>query len=163
MKTFIKLFLVSLALALITSGISLIGNLNLIWIAVIALFVAEFEYYGVVVAVVAGGAFDIMMGDNVGLTGFAVLVALTIYVLIHGLGLITSDWQKILSIFVIYVFTYAVEFLVKVVLGELNTFNVDTILFILRNAIPGVILTIITFTFIQNWKKHNLNKATVKL
>jgi cell shape-determining protein MreD len=163
MKKALRLIVLSIALALLSNAVTLIGQFNLIWIVVIALFLAEFEDASVITAVLAGFLFDLMMGDNTGITGVAVLVGLGLYILVYSLGLITGKTQKIFSSLIIFFLAGLTEFFIKYVLGEVSALNWEIVWALFKRSLLALVFIAAIYLLIENWKDRNLNKNTVKL
>jgi cell shape-determining protein MreD len=163
MKKALRLIVLSIALALLSNAVTLIGQFNLIWIVVIALFLAEFEDASIITAVLAGFLFDLMMGDNTGITGVTVLVGLGLYILVYSLGLITGKTQKIFSSLIIFFLASLTEFFIKYVLGEVSALNWEIVWALFKRSLLALVFIAAIYLLIENWKDRNLNKNTVKL
>jgi hypothetical protein len=163
MKKIIKLIVLSLIIALLNNAFSFLGELNLIWIVAAAVYVAEFELSGLIVAVLGGSLFDFFMHGNVGITGISILGGLIFYVLIYSLGVITNDIQKIVGLLVVFFLANLLFFFIEYVLGELSYYDWDIVLFSLRRTAINGILSVVVYMIAINWQQEESSKNVVKL
>jgi hypothetical protein len=163
MKKVLRILLLSIILALLSSGAGLVVNLNLVWVVAAALFVVGFEMSAVVIAVLSGFLFDVMMGANVGITGLSIILGLGVFALINSLGLITSNAQKFISVMVVFFLAGIVNSFVKYVLGEFSIFNWMVIGNVFQEKLFGALLSGIVLLLIESWKDRNQDKNVIKL
>lgn len=163
MKKTLKIIVASVVIALLNSGLSFAGNINVVWIFAVAFFVADMESTGVLIAVLSGFISDMLMHGGLGMTGLIILFALVLYVIVRSIGICHRIWQKVLVFFMVMFVAYLIEYLIKMLLGDGPGLSLSGIYYCAGRTLPGAVLSSVIYGAIVFWREQHPERATVKL
>lgn len=163
MKQTLKIIAVSILIALLNSGLSFAGDINIIWIAAVSFFVADMESTGVIIAVLAGFISDMLLHGGLGTTGLVILAALVLYVIARSIGICHRTWQKVLAFFMVIFAAYLFEYLGKLLFGEGPGLSWNGIYYCAGRTLPSAVLSSVTYGIIIFWREQHPDRASVKL
>ena len=120
----------AIAAALLSVGLSFIGDLNLVWIVVIVLMLSELEVMAVIFAVVSGFFMDVFLHANIGATSISILIGLAFYVLAKSVRIGGRVYEKVLLVIIVLTVSFVVDAVVRDLIGDgsLVTLSVEYLL-----------------------------------
>lgn len=163
MRKVVLLILASVVLALLNLGFSFVSEINLVWVAVVALMVVGFEDLGIAVALVAGIVFDIFLHSNVGTTSLAILIPSGVCVLARFTGFGERLWQKVILVFVMLLFAGLIASLELALLESIPFELVGDFGDRVTSAILSGLVTLGVYGAILIWSERHQTRRSVKL
>lgn len=163
MKKTLKVIAACVFIALLNSGLSFVGDINMVWIFAASFFVADMESTGVLIAVLAGFVSDMLLHGGLGMTGLVILVSLVLYVVVRSIGICHRTWQKVLAFFIVMFAAYLIEYLMKMLLGDGPVLSLNGIYYCAGRTLPSVVLSSVIYGVIVFWREQHPERATVKL
>jgi len=163
MKRTLRIIAVSVVVALLNAGVSFAGDVNLVWIASVSVFVAEMEGMGIMIAVLAGFISDMLLHEGLGTTGLVILFVLVLYVAARSVGICHRTWQKILLLFLMTFVAYLTEYLMKSLSGEGTGLSLSAVYYCAGRTLPNAVLSTVVYGIIVFWVEQHPERAVVKL
>ena len=162
MRTFLAVLIGSLVLAFLSIGLSYIGYVELLWVAVVALFVSDHEDEALGIAVLSGFLFDVMMHGNVGFTSLSILAGLAVYIAAKGFGFADRAWQKVVVVVLVFVTAFLVEFGLRSIVDPVG-FDIVMVRVIAVSVGVNAVLTGIGVFVVREIDRRISTSGTVKI
>lgn len=162
MRTVIIIIAGAMITALLNFALSSQGYVNLVWVAGLAVIIADFELAGIVFMVLAGFLFDVMVLGNVGITSVSAAIGAGVYILAKGFGVTDRIWQSVLWVLVALMASFAADAVLETLLSDRHL-SLDLSGYWLRSVAVNAVLVGITYAVIQGIRRRAGRNTSVRL
>ncbi len=163
MKTFLKILIIAIVVAILNVCFSFLGSFNLVWIIGLALFAVDEENFAIWFGFAGGIFLDILMHGNVGSTSLVFGAAMLFSVLLKGISLGPKWVQSVLVIIVGSVVTIISSYILISLLNDVPVVTQHLLQLVFTRGFVQIVLSLIALGAISFWKMQNPTRAIVKI